>query len=108
MREPDGSTLLDNTVVVVLNEINHSGAHNNSNMPIRLYGGLKGALRTGRYLALPTTPLNSLYVSVANALGVPWTTFGEPRFDYRYIGNQTGWQGVNDSKIVGAIPGLTP
>ncbi len=107
VREPDGSTLLDNTVVVVLNEINHSGAHNNSNMPIRLYGGLKGAIRTGRYVPLIATPLNNLYVSLANALGLPWTTFGEPRFDYRYLGNPTNWQGVNDSKIVGPIPGLT-
>lgn len=107
VREPDGTTLLDNTVVVVLNEINHSGAHNNSNMPIRLYGGLNGAIRTGRYLPLTTTPLNSLYVSLANALGVPWTTFGEARFDYRYVGSQTNWQGVDDSKIVGPIPGLT-
>jgi hypothetical protein len=107
VREPDGSTLLDNTVVVVLNEISHSGAHNNSNMPIRLYGGLKGAIRTGRYLALPTTPLNNLYVSLANALGLPWTTFGETRFDYKYAGNQTNWQPVSDSKIVGPIPGLT-
>lgn len=107
VREPDGSTLLDNTVVVVLNEISHSGAHNNSNMPIRLYGGLKGAIRTGRYLAIPTTPLNNLYVSLANALGLPWTGFGETRFDYKYVGNQTNWQPVSDSKIVGPIPGLT-
>jgi hypothetical protein len=107
VREPDGSTLMDNTVVVVLNEINHSGAHNNSNMPIRLYGGLKGAIRTGRYLPLPTTPLNDLYVSLANALGVPWTTFGQERFDYKYGGNQTNWQTVSESKVVGPIPGLT-
>lgn len=106
VQEPDGSTLLDNTVVVVINEINHSGAHNNSNMPIRLYGNLGGKIRSGRYLALPTTPLNDLYVSLANALGLPWTTFGEPRFDYRYIGGPTGWQWVSESKTVGPIPGL--
>lgn len=104
--EPDGSTLLDNTVVVVLNEINHSGAHNNSNLPIRLYGSCQGALRTGRYLALPATPLNDLYVTLANALGLPWTTFGEARFDYRYAGAPTGWHWVADSKTVGVIPGL--
>ncbi|MFT3712994.1 MAG: DUF1552 domain-containing protein [Archangium sp.] len=106
VQEADGSTLLDNTVVVVINEINHSGAHNNSNMPIRLYGDLKGKLRTGRYLALPTTPLNNLYVSLANALDLPWTTFGEPRFDYRYIGGPTRWQWASGSSTVGPIPGL--
>jgi hypothetical protein len=104
--EPDGSTLLDNTVVVVINEISHSGAHNNSNMPFRLYGNLRGKIRSGRYLALPATPLNDLYVSLANALDLPWTTFGQPRFDYRFIGSPTRWQWQSGTKTVGPIPGL--
>jgi hypothetical protein len=106
IREPDGSTLLDNTLVVVLNELNHGGAHNNGNLPVRVYGGLRGRLRTGRYLPLPATPINDLYVSLANALGVPWTTFGEPRFDYRMSGGPTNWQWVSKSHVVGPIPGL--
>ncbi|MBL9039291.1 MAG: DUF1552 domain-containing protein [Archangium sp.] len=92
IREADGSTLLDNTVVVVINELSHSGSHNNSNMPIRLYGNARGAFRTGRWLSLPQTPLNNLWVSLANAMGVPMTTFGEPSFEYQYIGESTRWQ----------------
>lgn len=107
VKEADGSTLLDNTAVVVVNELNHSGAHNNSNMPIRVYGSLQGALRTGRYLTLPTTPLNSLYVSLANAMGLPWTTFGETSFAWRSIGNPTGWQPADFTARTGPIPGLT-
>ncbi len=92
VKEADGSSMLDNTIVVVVNEMSHSGAHNNSNMPIRLYGNARGAFPTGRYLALPQTPLNNLYVSLANAMGVPITTFGESRFDYQYVGPSTKWQ----------------
>jgi hypothetical protein len=92
VKEADGSTMLDNTIVVVLNEMSHSGAHNNSNMPIRLYGNARGGFATGRYLALPQTPLNNVWVSLANAMGVPITTFGEPRFDYQYVGPSTKWQ----------------
>lgn len=101
--EADGSTLLDNTIVVVINEMSHSGAHNNSNMPIRLYGNARGAFPTGRYLALPTTPLNNLWVSLANAMGVPMTTFGEPRFDYQYTGNATRYQWQTGSNVVGPL-----
>lgn len=104
--EGDGSSLLDNTLVVVFNEMNHGGAHNNSNLPVRVYGNARGKLRTGRYLALPATPLNDLWVSLANALDVPWTTFGEPRFDYQMSGAPTGYQWVSRSHTVGAIPGL--
>ncbi|MGV3624446.1 MAG: DUF1552 domain-containing protein [Archangium sp.] len=106
VREADGSTLLDNTLVVVVNEMNHSGAHNNSNMPIRLYGNLKGRVRSGRYLALPRTPLNNLYTSLGNALDVPWTGFGEARFDYRFCCPGTRWQWQAGSNVVGPLPGL--
>ncbi|MBL8957552.1 MAG: DUF1552 domain-containing protein [Myxococcaceae bacterium] len=106
IREADGSTLLDNTVVVTLNEIYHSGAHNNSNLPVRLYGNARGAFQTGRYLMLGHTPLNSLYVSLANAVGVPMTTFGEPRFDYQFTGPFTRWQWQSKSVTTGRIASL--
>lgn len=106
--EADGSTLLDNTLVVALNEVSHSGAHNNSNLPIRLYGNLRGAFRTGRYVVLPQTPLNNLYVSIANAMGVPMTTFGEPRYDYTYTGPSTRWQWTaQKTAIVGPLAALS-
>ncbi|PZR13174.1 MAG: hypothetical protein DI536_12850 [Archangium gephyra] len=106
VREPDGSTLLDNTLVVVINEMNHSGSHNNSNMPIRLYGNLTGRVRSGRYIKLPATPLNNLYTSIGNALGVPWTGFGEARFDYRFCCPGTRWQWKAGSNVVGPLDGL--
>jgi Protein of unknown function (DUF1552) len=106
VKEADGSTLLDNTLVVVLNEMNHPAAHNNSNLPIRLYGNLQGKIRSGRYLPLPATPLNNLWVSIANAFNLPWTTFGEPRFDFKFASGQTGPSVVNASHQVGPLEGL--
>ncbi len=104
--EPDGSTLLDNTLVVVVNELSHSGAHNNSNLPVRLYGTARGAIRSGRYLAIPRTPMNDLYVSVANAVGAPMTTFGEPRFQFTWSSETTNYQWVNADHTVGPLAGL--
>lgn len=86
--------------------MSHSGAHNNSNLPVRLYGTARGAIRSGRYLAIPRTPMNDLYVSVANAVGAPMTTFGEPRFQFTWSSETTNYQWVNADHTVGPLAGL--
>ena len=79
MVESDGSTVLDNTLVLCCNELGHSGFHTHQNMPFMLIGGLRGTLRTGRFIKYEHQPHNNLLVSVANAMGVPITSFGDDR-----------------------------
>lgn len=88
--QSDGSTLLDNTVVVWCGDI-AGGDHSLDRIPYVLAGGLGGNIKTGRYVRLPRKkntvkwpvysdgiPHNNLFVSLANAMGVPTTTFGNP------------------------------
>ncbi len=85
--EPDGTTLLDNTLVVYVSQI-ANGSHSVERLPWFTVGDLQGTLRTGRYLRLGRTedpesswrsdgrPHNDLFLSVAQAMDVPMSTFG--------------------------------
>jgi hypothetical protein len=82
-------TMADNTVMLIVND--GGGSHHNGtdHLPILLMGSLGGAFRTGRFVTLPAKESgyeaykgdhagSDLFVSVANAMGVPATTFGDP------------------------------
>ena len=79
-READGSSLLDHTVVVMVNEISKGNDHTFRRMPFLLAGSCGGAFRTGRRVQLDDVPHGNLYVSVMNAMGVPGESFGDPDF----------------------------
>lgn len=87
--EADGTTLLDNTMVIWVNELAKGNVHSHSPLPVVIAGGCQKAYRVGRYLKVANgTPQANLLVSAANAMGVNMTTFGNPAF------------------CTGAIPGL--
>ncbi len=101
MLEADGTTLLDNTLVVWCHQL---GAHDHSlqYLPYVLFGGLCGAVKTGRYVRYPRVadkslwPIysvgpahNDLFVTLANLMGISTNTFGDPNI------------------CRGALPGLT-
>jgi hypothetical protein len=89
-QEADGSTMLDNTVLLWGNELGVGNTHSYKNIPWMLAGGAGGYFKTGRFLQYPDVPHNNLLVSVCNAMGFSdVTTFGIP--------------GV----CTGALPGLT-
>lgn len=74
----DGGTLLDSTIVVQCGQI-ANGYHDTFDLPWIIAGSGNGYFRTGRFLKYPeTTSHNDLYVSLANAMGVNITTFGNP------------------------------
>lgn len=89
--------VLDNTVVVWVSEITEG--HNQANMVTVLGGGKALGIQTGQYVKYPFTGnevegtgaipiqqnpankgLNDLWISVQNAVGVPATTFGDPKY----------------------------
>lgn len=80
-----GGTVLDNTLVFWTNEL-ATGFHTHRSVPYVIAGNIRDAmgaprLRTGRYLRFPEgTPVNRLYVALANAFGIPITQFGDTRF----------------------------
>jgi hypothetical protein len=78
--DANGTTLLDNTVVLWSNELAKGNTHSRQDEPYVLGGRAGGALRTGRYLNYEGQglPHNNLLVSLLNAMGLPDTTFGKP------------------------------
>lgn len=76
VREPDGSSLLDNTLVLWCNELSRGAAHSTVDLPYVLAGRAGGTLDTGRFLRFGAVPHNNLLVSACNAMDVPLTTFG--------------------------------
>jgi hypothetical protein len=75
VQESNGS-LLDNSLVLAVTEIQHPETHGQTNTPFILAGGAGGRLRTQRWLRVPSQPHNNLLVSVLNLFGLPNTTFG--------------------------------
>lgn len=74
--EPDGTTLLDNSVVLWISEFGNGGAHSTSDLPVVLAGRAGGALRTGRHLARPDRTTGDLYTSILQLFGVDEGSFG--------------------------------
>jgi hypothetical protein len=73
----DGRSLLDNTLVVVWSEMCKS-SHTFENVPIQLFGRAGGRLEGGRLLNFGGRSSNDLWLTIANALGVPMASFGDP------------------------------
>jgi hypothetical protein len=69
-------TMLDNSLVLGVTEIQMPENHAQNNMPFLLAGKAGGKIRSGRWLKVPSQPHNNLLVSILNTFGLPDTTFG--------------------------------
>ncbi|HET9954046.1 MAG TPA: DUF1552 domain-containing protein [Polyangiaceae bacterium] len=87
-QEPDGTSVLDNTLVLWGSEVSLGYTHSHQNMPFLMVGG-GWHFRTGRYLTYQNAPHSNLLVSVMNAMGVPVTTFGRPELCTGPLSNLT-------------------
>ena len=79
MTDVDGSTILDNTLIVWMNHMGNGAAHNIDNIPVVMVGG-QWYFNSGRYVSFSPTAHNGLLVAIANAMGAPTTTFGNPEY----------------------------
>lgn len=78
LKEADGSSLLDNSMIVYGAGISDGNRHNNENLPIILAGKGGGTVRTGRHVRYPEeTPLNNLFIAMMERMGVHADTFGD-------------------------------
>jgi len=78
---PEGSgTMLDNSIVMFVNTCGGSHHRGQNNHAMLMIGGAGGALKGGRYLTYPEGKyaMSDVYVSLANMMDVPITTFGDP------------------------------
>lgn len=79
LKEADGTTVLDNTLVLWGNEVGLGYTHTHENIPFLMAGG-SWHFRTGRHVQYNGASHGDLLVSVLNAMGVPATSFGLPQF----------------------------
>jgi hypothetical protein len=77
IREGEG-TLLDNCMIVYGSGISDGNAHNHNDLPILMAGRGGGTIQTGRHLKFKEeTPLNNLYVSMLDRMGVQADRVGD-------------------------------
>lgn len=76
VKEGNG-TLLDNTLLVYGAGISDGNAHNHNNLPI-LLAGRGGGFKSGQHIVYPDhTPLNNLFVSMLDRVGVRTEKLGD-------------------------------
>ena len=77
-KEADGSTLLDNIMLVYGSGIGDGDRHNHDDLPVLTLGGGAGSLEGGRYLKYKfDTPLMNLYLAMFERMGCPAKSFGD-------------------------------
>lgn len=77
--EPDGTSMLESSLILWGNELGAGNTHTYKNIPWVLAGGAGGYLKMGRQVNYADKPHNDLLVSVCNAMGFDdVTTFGIP------------------------------
>jgi hypothetical protein len=89
MTDADGSSVLDNCVILFTSEFGDGDNHYHYDLPMLVAGGAGGQFKTGRHIAYPSKPggsvetartgdmpLANLYISIMQAFGMDVTTFG--------------------------------
>jgi hypothetical protein len=76
--EADGTTLLDNTMIVYGSGLGDGNRHNHDDLPIILAGGASAGLVGGRHLKYDNgTPLMNLYLKMLHAADVRVDAVGD-------------------------------
>jgi hypothetical protein len=78
VEEADGSSLLDNSMVLYGSGISDGDRHDHVNLPVILLGKGGGTLRAGQHLKCrPETPMSNLLLAVLQQAGTPVNGFGD-------------------------------
>ena len=79
IKEADGSSLLDNTMVPFFSEVGQFHEHND--VPFILFGGKRFGLTGGRCLTYPKRTPSDVWVSIARGFGMEMQSFGDAMFN---------------------------
>lgn len=78
MKEADGTSVLDNSMIVYGCAIGDGNKHNHDELPVVLAGGGGGSLKPGRHLKLKQdTPMTNLYTALLDRAGVQAERVGD-------------------------------
>ncbi len=85
----DGTTLLDQTAILWVNELGRGSTHTRTDVPYVLAGSCGGYFDLGRYIESDDEPHNNMLLSLCHAMGVPDATFGDPTYCTGVLKNLT-------------------
>jgi hypothetical protein len=78
MKEPNGASVLDNSMVVYCGGLSDANRHSHNNLPAIVAGRGGGGLQTGQHLALAEpAPMTNLYLSLLQRMGLPVDRIGD-------------------------------
>ena len=78
MQEADGTTVLDNSMIIYGCAIGDGNRHNHDQLPVVLAGGGGGTLQPGRHVAYDQAmPMTNLYTAVLDRMGVQAERVGD-------------------------------
>ncbi len=78
VKEADGRSLLDHSMVVYASGLSDGNRHRHDDLPVILAGRAGGRLATGRYVKLPgEQPMTNLYLTMLDLVGAPQHSFGD-------------------------------
>jgi hypothetical protein len=78
IEEANGTTLLDNSMVLYGSGISDGDRHDHINLPVIVVGKGGGTLRTGQHLTCrPETPMSNLLLAMLQQARVPVDRFGD-------------------------------
>lgn len=76
--EGDGTTMLDNSLVLWMKPIAYK--HRFEEFKFMLAGSANGQLNTGRFVSFPGQPHNNLLVNLCNMMGLDDASYGDPAY----------------------------
>lgn len=80
VKEPNGSTLLDNVMLVYGSGNGDGNRHNHDDLPVLLVGKGGGSVESGRHVVYgrrPEVPLTNLFMAMFERMGAPAKAFGD-------------------------------
>jgi len=78
VKEADGRSLLDHSMLVYAGGLSDGNRHNHDDLPVILAGRAGGRLAAGCHVKLPgEQPMTNLYLSMLDLVGTPQTSFGD-------------------------------
>ena len=81
MKDADGTSVLENSMIVYGSAIGDGNRHNHDELPVVLAGGGGGTFQPGRHVKLSqSTPMTNLYLAMLDRMGV----------DAERVGDSTG------------------
>jgi hypothetical protein len=98
--ESDGTSMLDNTLIVFFSDVSIGNNHDWKRMPVIFFGGKSVGLRQGRWIDMQGRYMNDIWASTLAAFGAPLPA------DNKFAGNDV-WKGVTGPRLgAGAVSGI--